>query len=96
MITDCYNIAVRYLINTYGVRSKEFTSNFRDKLRKAHSKKDYLELIKNATDVDYIVLPNKATDTDGREIELLLSQYYYGWCVRYELQSKLRQLLCAR
>jgi len=83
-----YNTAIKYLQNKYGYRRLGYTSSFRNKLNKKN-REQQKELIASATDRDYELKINLATDTEDKEIELLLSQYPYGYKVREELYNKL-------
>ena len=84
-----YNIAVKYLKDKYGYTNGSFTRKFADKLIKARNKKEYKKILDSVTIDDYQTINMPVTDDNDKEIELLLSQYPYGWNVRKELYNKL-------
>jgi hypothetical protein len=88
---ECYNIAIKYLKDTYGYKCSYYTSSFSEKLRRARNRKEQKALIAAATDSDYmqVINPIPADDHNGNEIMLLVGQYYYGISVKKELYYKL-------
>jgi hypothetical protein len=91
---ESYNIAVKYLREKYGYRRSGLVESARKRLDKAKNKKERKEIDDELTDDDYILIHNPIPDDDrdGKEIELLLSQYHYGYTVRFELYNKLCEL----
>jgi hypothetical protein len=85
---NCYNVGIRYLCDKYGSRKMGLIESAQKKLRNL-TRKQYDAMFATFTDDDYYHIHNDATDHDGREIELLLNQYPYGYGVRYELYNKL-------
>jgi hypothetical protein len=86
-----YNIAVKYLQDKYGKRRCGHTEAFSKKMRQAKNKKELKEVMDSETDDDFIIVYNPIPDDnrDDIEIQLLLSQFYYGYKVRFELYNKL-------
>ena len=89
---DCYNIAYNYLKDKYGYRKLNYTNSFYAKLRMTNNAKQRKELLNTLTDNDYNISLNPAIEHDDKEIELLLSQYYFGFCIKAELRNKLLRM----
>jgi len=90
---DCYNVAIKYLSDKYGIRRTGFTSTFQRKLSHKN-KKEQSKMIAESTDNDYQIILNNVPDEnkDDKEIELLLHQYPFGYTIRFELQAKLENM----
>jgi len=91
-VNESYNIAVKYLGDKYGRRRCGHTEAFSKRMRQARNKKELNEVIASETDDDFIMVLNMVTEHDDIEVQLLLSQYHYGYTVRFELYNKLCQL----
>ena len=76
-MNDYYNIGLNYLINKYGRKKLKKTCAFNNKLSKARNKKEYNELIANATDSDYNSTHNDVPEdySSDHAISMLLRQY---------------------
>ena len=55
---DCYNIAVNYLKDKYGVKRIRHTGKFESKIRRCRNKKERDLLLSNATDRDFLCALN--------------------------------------
>ena len=92
-VNESYNIAIKYLQEKYGYRKFGLVESAKKRLNHV-TKKKRKEIEAELTDDDYILVHNPIPDDDkdGIEIQLLLSQYHYGYNVRFELYNKLCQL----
>jgi hypothetical protein len=73
-----YNIAVKYLIKKYPT-SFEYTHSFVDRLHKTRNKKEYEEMIANATDRD---ITQTVRNLDGMDVpydDLLLCKLVHQY-----------------
>lgn len=88
---NCYNEAIYYLQNKYGYRRAGFTLKASDTVRNLSVQK-YNEVVASFSDKDYNLVTNKATEEEDKNIEIMLSQYYYGLEAKKTLYNYLLEL----
>jgi len=89
---NCFNAGIKYLKDKYGYCKVYHTDKYRERIQKARNAKERKAIEAAITDDDWTTIHNPATDRDGKEVELLLQQYPYGYSVRKELYNKLISL----
>lgn len=88
-MNNCYNIAIKYLIDKYGSKPAYLINSSRIRLSQARNKKERKLIEDSFTDADYVITFNNPTDDNDKLIEALVNQYQYGYSIRFELYNVL-------
>jgi hypothetical protein len=88
---DPYNVAVKYLCEKFGIRCKQLTCAGSEEIRKARNVAE-AEKIRNDESNYHWTYNIPEPEHEDYNIHLLVTQYSYARCVRFELQTALEQI----